>query len=282
MPKLGRSRTTRNKVNKGKGKYTFTLKNIDLEKLDHHYGILSGGDCDPSSTTKVDELLECEMVPVKSPATISFLDESKHLRKCTVSFIDYQRGVPLDNRSYHCCWDHHPIPNNVQPIGCPIRYISDSVVKSYQSEISNDFYTIRENITRDKAERIKETCLDDTRLSLIPGVKYISDKVFCSFNCVKAFINSEDNRKKSIYRDSEVLLYKLYGQIYGEEIDEIVEASDISILYAYGGTKSIESYRNNFNRVQNVDHGTTVNRFPEQISVARLLEEKIKLVSSAY
>ena len=111
-------------------KYTFTLKNINTEKIDTKYGITIISNIEtnnerPNNTTNLSELADIS----NSIEIVSFLDESKRLYQCNVSMIDFTTKKNCKSLNYHCYWCRHSF--NTSPIGCPIKYNSTNAVKNY-------------------------------------------------------------------------------------------------------------------------------------------------------
>ena len=236
-----------------KHSYTFCLTGVNIEKVEQKFGIVPmssvAEDEDiPEHTTKISEL-----DTVKKPKEIvSFLDEAKKLRKCVVASIDY------DKKRYKCYWCKDYIPDGTLPIGCPIKFIPSRVTKSYHSEISNEKYTISENITSKKYDEMKSK--KDKRFFIEKRGYYETEGVFCSFNCLLAFINDPDNKKNPMYSFSESLFFQLYNDLNKDlpiaDISEIHPAPHWKMLADFGGTLSIEKFRESFNKVSYIDHGT--------------------------
>lgn len=281
-------------MSKKLGKYIFTLKNIDHSHICKKYSInmLSNidiiDDNQPDKTTKISELSDTNI-----PQIVSFLSESKSIIKCNVIMCDLSgRNLnDFDNQGIECYWCRYSF--NSQPIGCPIRYHSNQLVKTYYSEISKDKYTIKENITSKKSKNL----LQDTNTTLQNGVSpvlnkriksspkkqsiresdlkeindknvpneisdslkilknnyYETDGFFCSFNCCKAFIL--DNKHKPMYDCSNRLLIQLYNQIYNTKITNIKEADHWRLLKKAGGPTTIDKFRDNFNHISYEYHG---------------------------
>jgi hypothetical protein len=213
---------------------------------------------DKPSSDKITKISELEMNS-SNPEIISFLDESKKSHQCDISMIDFNSGNSVSSLRYNCYWDRHPF--DTVPLGCPIKYIHSNVVKSYHSEISKDIYTIKENITRKKRLQIRrkrqknedDTDTTTTTLSRVLQHKeyYLTDGIFCSFNCCKAFI--EDNKHIRLYDNSLNLLVKMYYDMFkhiqpSHKNMNIVSAPHWRILIQYGGIKTISQFRNNFNK----------------------------------
>lgn len=272
--------TTVKKKRKSK-KFIFTLRNINTEKIEQKYGITivsnisSVDEKPPENSTKVTELAE------EHTDVISFLDETKRLYQCHISMIDYRVGEEVKNLKYRCYWDHHSFETT--PIGCPIQYISKKAVKNYYSEVGKDFYTIKENITRQRSGMIQTnknkfvfsqidlpnpTC----SININTNDYYSTDGVFCSFNCCKAFIR--ENKHNKLYENSDTLLNKLYQDMYGVKNIVINPAPHWRLLSVYGGHLSIQQMREKFNKTTYESHGVIRNTDIFK-PIAMIFEEKL-------
>jgi len=252
-------------------KYVFVLNGVNIDKVDQKYGIVPATvlveDDIPTNTTKIDEL----DIVKRTPEIISFLDESKRMRKCTVSMIDFQSQqlVNQAKKRYKCFWDRNTIPDNVQPIGCPIKFVASKATKSYHSEISKENYTIVENVTDKKARNLDQK--KDPRISVEQKSYYQTDGIFCSFNCCMAHIQAPENKHNSLYRHSESLLLKMYKDLNPDDaMIEIVPAPNWRTLEEFGGHLTIEQFRESFNKVNYVDHGIIC------LSIGRIYEDQLK------
>jgi len=204
--------------------------------------------------------------PPSDREIVSFFDESKRPVLCNVSksnLSEDRKDVLLSN----CFWCKHPF--DTQPIGCPVRYISRQAVRRYQSGISKDIYTIKENITDKRAESLVE----NETLKIQAGDYYETDGCFCSFNCCQSWIN--DNKHDRLYDQSSMLLKKLYMSIYSIKFPNIVPAPHWRLLRAYGGHLNIIEFRESFNKVEYEPHGTITPR-PKFLPIARLFEERYR------
>lgn len=258
-----------------KSKYTFQLI-VNIEKTDQKFGIgiasidINAGNI-PKNSTKLDDIENIG----KIPEIVSFLDESKKLRKCCVSMINFNTRKSLVEGRYKCYWDKDYIPLGIQPIGCPIKYVPHKAVKTYLSEISKDQYTITENVTDKKALEIKER--KDPRIVIEENGYYETDGIFCSFNCVLAYLLSDENRLNPMYKNSFLLLNRMYSEIVHGKQDsaerkvEMIPAPSWRLLKDFGGTLNIEQFRENFNRVEYIYHGIIACS-----SIGRIYEDKLK------
>ena len=259
--------------NMGGKKYIFTLKDVNTEKVDQRFGIsivsnITVDDSVPQNTTKISELSANR----NTPEIISFIDEAKKAHKCTVSMVDFTTEKEfLYSTVYDCFWCRNSIPKTVMAIGCPIRYIPTQAVKSYYSEISKDKYTIKENITTKRQKSIEES--KDSCLTVIDKNYYLTDGIFCSFNCCMAYI--DDNKHNSMYDMSEMLLLKMYHDVHPTKVQSIDMAPHWRKLKQCGGDLSIERFRDSFNKIEYQEHGY-VSGIPKFKSLGILFEEKLK------
>lgn len=103
--------------------------------------------------------------------------------------------------------------------------------------------------------------------------RYIVDGIYCSFNCVLAHISSTSNY---LYEDSHRLLCNLYKDIFNIELsNKFKPAGDWRLLSEYGGTKTIEEFRDNFNRIEYKNLNNFILKIPKQIPIGWLYEENI-------
>ena len=270
------------KVRKSK-KYVFTLKNINTEKVDQKYGITIVSNISnleeipPQNSTKITEIPDLNNNP--STEIISFLDETKRLYQCHVSMIDFSTQTEVHSLRYNCYWCKNKFDSI--PIGCPIRYISKKATKNYYSEVSKDFYTIKENITKMRSNILN----NGSRFVFIPlktnnessiTIKnkdyYETDGIFCSFNCCKAFV--KDNKHIKIYDNAELLLNKLYKEMFHVKNIIINPAPHWRLLQEYGGYLTITQFRENFNKTTYDTYGLIRNTDIFK-PIASLYEEKL-------
>ena len=250
-----------------KRQYVFILKNIVPNVIDERYdftqsisNLEESIENQPENTTLLEDLEPIK----KTPDIISYLDETKRNINCIVS-------TPIQGnemKSYHCFWCRHPLLENSRPIHCPTRYVPHQVVKTYYSELSKDKYVIKENITSNRLEKI----MVDDSVSTIKNGYYITDGIFCSFNCCMAYIHS--NKKDYQFKDSERLLIKMYNDTHIDDntIEYIEPAHDWRMLQAYGGPLSIREFRKSFCKIEYIPRGNILKTVP----LGKLFEEKIK------
>jgi hypothetical protein len=231
-------------------KYKFILKNIDLPKVHTNYGIKL------SIENNIQTTMLADLYKPRSDI-ISFLDEAKKPHVCNLSMVDMSNGIEVSFFNKHnCFWCRHPF--NTKGVGCPIKYMDSQAVKTYYSPINKNTYTIKENISERKAKQLK----------VKPGT-YITDGIFCSFNCCQSWIN--DNKHNRLYDLSKTLLLKLYKDMTNKKITEILPAPHWRILDKYTGDINITEFRDGFNKIEYEYHGTIITN-----TLGKLYEKKIK------
>lgn len=263
-------------VKKRKTKYPFVLKDLDIEEVCKKYGYSYNKDiCNinklipkNSNVTKLDEII------VESENEFTYLDETKNKRKIIVSMIDYVNKEAI--KKCKCFWCKNNF--NTEPIGCPIRYVPNMMVKRYFSHITKDYYTIKEEISNDKFEAIHgdlvgDKISDNVTIKLINNDYYETDGIFCSFNCCLAWI--KDNSHNNLYTNSVFLLHQIYYNFFDIH-HQIHPAPHWRMLKDFGGSLSIEEYRSSFNKVI-YDNEHYIKSFPKTKPIGQVYEEFLKI-----
>jgi len=234
------------------------LDDIDVEKVLDTYKI-NKDTMDTKMYTSISDL-------GKSAQSISFLDESRQSHVCGVSMIDYKKSSAINNfDKYNCYWCKNPFLTI--PIGCPIQFYHNKITKTYNSNINNEKYIIKETVDNTFQPR-------DDNIVLETKTYYETDGLFCSFNCCYSWIH--DNKHNSLYNLSETLLLKMYNEFTGT-IDLVpLKAPHWRNLKEYGGTLSIDEFRRGFNKMEIKNHGTMKNIFPVYKTISHLYEKKIR------
>ena len=172
----------------------------------------------------------------------------------------------------HCFWCRHAFSSH--PIGCPIRYNPHRLVKTYNSEITKDTYTLRENISTQQLKEGKEYYVKE-KVQFFDRDYYVTDGVFCSFNCTMAFIL--DNKANPLYLFSVNLLMKMYYDTFLETAPTLEPAPSWRLLMTYGGHMTIEDFRKNFSKVEYQDIDNILVPFPQSKPIGILFEKQIKI-----
>lgn len=236
-------------------KYSFTLKNINTFEIEDKYNI-STHNC---SLTKISEL---SSTPITQ--NYNFVDETMQTQSCVISLSKLLgKKLPICT-DINCFWCRHKFDN--PPVGCPINYVSSILYKKYYSELTKDTYSIKGPITPEMQKLIKNcNQIDDKNF-------YLTDGIFCSFNCCLAFI---ENESCSLYENSKNLLYQYFYTFFDENI-VIEPAPSWRLLKNYGGHLSIKQYRKNFNTIVYNNLNEVVKIIPETRVLGFLFEKKIK------
>jgi len=258
---------------------TFTLKGINPKVIEERYGIViesNLGDIPaPKYTTPIDGL-SLNNIDKK---LFSYYDESKKTHRCFCTMVN-QKNEPLPAKTTsHCFWCRNPFSS--APIGVPLRYIHSQSIKSYYSEITKDTYSIRENISTKKRKELEKQDADNNRdptsydidIKVDKNEYYITDGIFCSFNCAYAFaLNNENNPDYSL---SKSLLIDMYEKLFETEFT-IFPAPSWCLLAQYGGHLSIDEFREQFNKIEYIDLENRFTNKPVQYTSSKVFEQKIK------
>ena len=242
-------------------KYSFTLQNISPHQIDKKYNI--------STLNFITKITDLESTPKVQSYT--FIDETMKSHTCTITMLDYlNKPLPITT-PIHCFWCRHSFKN--MPLGCPLEYIPSVLLKNYYSELHKDNYTIKGHITPRIITLISQLETSNDKFTIEKKDYYLTDGIFCSFNCCLAFI--QENKDKKLYDNSQHLLFKLFNSFF-ENNFEINTAPSWRLLTKYGGSLSIEKYRNSFNKIIY----NNLNEFIQKLTVCKpvgfLFEKKIK------
>lgn len=163
-----------------------------------------------------------------------FLDSKKNKIKLWPTMIDRTTDDVLalyTNKPCRCC--HHTYETH--PIGCPIRYIPHNP-----------------NVSDPKRKKI-EKFLKDNNFSTDSTDYFETERMFCSFPCVKSYVLSKLSIAPSSYRYTNALTYLslMYKKLFSLTTTHIIPcAHDIDSLSIYNGHLSIDEYRNSIGVLQ--------------------------------
>lgn len=250
------------------------LKNISYDNIDQKYRFLSYKDKNVSSSFP-NKTIITDIKKESSNHSFSFVNEAKTNVLLTFTMKDFLTHQKLPEKTcVNCWWCRHSF--DYRPIGCPIEYKLSNVSKKYYSEITKSNYILSESISnRDYGKNEEFNNFFTIEKKLIDH--FISDGIFCSFPCVKAYI-LEMRKTNQLYDQSESLLNLIYMKLYNTSDIKIEPAPDWKLLKAYGGPLSIEEYRKDFKRIKYIhndnDHITSL---PSFLPLGNLYEKKIKL-----
>lgn len=177
-----------------------------------------------------------------------FYDESEK-NDTVMAMEDYSsKGFLPAHTDLLCFWCRHEIDHS--PIGCPIKWVNHIIEKNYKSSLTKDEYNMKENISEKKLLKVIQDHPSQISITVQHKAYFQTDGVFCSFNCILAFI--QENRHNHIYKDSLSLVYHLYERLIGSPIQDqtpFYPSPHWRLLRIFGGPYTIQEFREKFNRV---------------------------------
>jgi len=261
-------------------KKTFVLK-VDPEVVEIKYGfdlVSNLGDAPASSSEKTTSLLDLPTTRDGEGKTYSYLDESKQIHNCIMTMYDLASEDRLPMRTcMSCFWCRAPF--DTPPVGCPLKYVPAKLSKKYHSQITKDVYCITDNVTADKlgsAEDIAKSQVSEFNLAKDHDEYFVVDGVFCSVNCCNAYI--DQNKANQKFSASPYLLYRMYERLFGEQPPggKLPCAPHWRLLQVYGGSLTIEEFRNGFSSVEFCDMEDYVYKTPQTRIVGQLFERRVR------
>ena len=233
-------------------KLSCSLQGINIASLNKKYGLVPN-----TENEEIEKSFHIEQ------QNVSFLSETKQPVNCSVSSINFMVDTTDLLIKYNCYWCRHPVSSFM--LGCPISHIPLKAIKTYQSHISHDTYTIKENISRVKSKIQPE----NKDVQIVKHEEYETDGVFCSGSCCLAYI--KENKHNHIYDNSEILLKRIWKQIYGPDA-VLIPAPHWRLLREYGGYMSIVQFRDTSNNIEFINQGTV-----KMTSIGTMYEKKYRL-----
>lgn len=268
-------------ISKSKRQSAFLLPNINTSEIDSKYKLrgstmnLLDTTHQPPRSTKIDDLTN-----VRSKSHLySFLDENK---KYYVTMIDYLTNTEVGEKNLsekRCFWCRSKFESI--SIGCPIKFVSDKIIKHYASEISREKYNICQKITKKSSSILKTIDNPESREKLLEHGYYETDGIFCSFNCCVAYIQDHDYHP--MYKHSYYLLMKMYREMKRcvekdgaslSECEHITPAPSWRVLKKYGGFMSIEEYRKSLDNYIYIDKKIQITKLPQTKMIGKIYEEQ--------
>tara|TARA_B100000073_G_C23741239_1_gene573773 strand:- start:193 stop:972 length:780 start_codon:yes stop_codon:yes gene_type:complete len=251
-------------------KTIFVLKIEDIESIDKKYSFSFSNDNLEENTHVQNKTEINDLTSLKTSKYFSYMDESKKIHNCNICMLNHLNSNLLESKTnINCFWCRHKF--STIPLGCPTKYISPQFIKQYYSEITKDKYIIKENIIKNKLSQCQDTKSKQDILNY--NDYYETDGVFCSFNCCLAFIN--ENYKNILYRESKLLLSKIYNELFESEFN-IKPSPSWRLLKDYGGHLTIDEFRNDLYKVTYEDTGNIIKNVPKQLPIGHIFEQKIK------
>lgn len=259
---------------------TISIKNIDIHHIDRKYNFLifDNKEREPSvdtAKTKVTEIQKTQTI--RKIDGFSYIDEAKKEHICHVTMRNSltKEILPEFSNILNCYWCKHSFSSRV--LGCPIEYKCSMIYKKYYSEITKNNYCLQESLTEKQNLQNKDNIYNEEfNFDFMKNGYYITDGIFCSFNCCVAFI--KDNSQNSLYSKSLSLLNKIYFTLFRME-QMILPAPNWRLLKSYGGSLSIQDFRKGFYKIEYIDNSDYIvpSDIPIFKSIGMVFEKKIKL-----
>lgn len=101
---------------------------------------------------------------------------------------------------------------------------------------------------------------------------YITDGVFCSFNCCLSFIH--EHQTQNIYQKSHKLLINMFKTCF--DTVKIEPAPSWRVLKTFGGHLTIDDFRNQFYKTEYIPNDNYIKKLPATLPIGWLYEERIK------
>lgn len=229
-------------MTKQKKRNTFLLKDVNPLEVDKKYGIQPAADI-PTSSTKITELISFPSSDHKQYTTN---------KNVVISMYDMISRKKLEGNT--CFWCRLSFEHS--PLGCPINYIPARVVKECTSDTTKEKYVLKENIPSYEGE----------------GSYYLTDGIYCSFNCCLSFIHSV--KHDPYYSHSKEYLYHMHMKSFPTSPTIIHPAPSWRLLQTYGGNLSPDEFRSSFNNYIYIDKKTTLETIPYMRPVGHIYERK--------
>ncbi len=255
-----------------------TLKNIKVELIDIKYNFAELYKDKSSSKVNSYSSGKTKLSDIKIQDTsnmYSYIDESKKKHMCVFTMKDsISNKVLPESTNLKCFWCKHSF--QTIPLGAPLDYIPSRLYKNYLNELTKTNYLFHESITNN--EHISSSLNKNHHLEKETLNYYLSDGVFCSFNCTKAFIL--DNKSDHMYSNSINLLNKIYMDLFPEITEssiDILAAPHWRLLRDYGGHLSIDEFRQSFFNIVFSPDDSMITKLPSFQSIGYIFEKKIKI-----
>jgi hypothetical protein len=197
-----------------------------------------------------------------------FLDIKKNKIKSWPIMIDITNNIILPLLTQKPCRNCHS-PYTTSPIGCPIEY--------YPNVPNGSGNTIARCDELDSKKKQIQAFFKKHNFQATDTDYFVTEKLFCSFSCVKSYIISclSVNPMSSRYCDALsylTLMFKKINSVEGVPLN-IPEAPSIDTLDNYYGPLSIEDYRKSIG-VLRYDVTTNIKR-PIMFSSSIYIEEVV-------
>lgn len=215
------------------------------------------------------------------PRFVTFFNTFRSDATCHITMVDAMTGRPLPDRTptgevildvdrLVCRWCTMTIgePETRLPVGVPVDWVAPQRIHSYQSEVSRDVFTIKENIC--SASLPQGEAFGGGVVQSRPG-HFKCRWAFCSMNCVLAF--ALENQHAAEYSRSVSLTHRLYAQLFPEKKDKLLPSHHWSTLKKHGGFLTTEAFMMRIGHVVYLERGNV--ELPIFKTYGTMVEEKI-------
>ena len=223
-------------------KRCFFLKGFNTQEVDKKYGLCIISNIEVESAVLTNKTSICDVIEKQEETHVSFVDDKND--KCFITMLDWINKECFPTKTAVACyWCKHQFVT--KPLGCPVKFVNNRVEKSYVSHITKDRYYMKENLTKTKLASILELKTDLYDITPVETEYYLTDGIFCSFNCIIAFVN--DQSHDAFYNESKMLTYSMYREVVGKTATKIKSAPHWRLLKMFGGPFTIDDFRKSFN-----------------------------------
>jgi hypothetical protein len=173
-------------------------------------------------------------------------DKPLCIRLSTTMMVHVVKGVYPQKTDKPCFWCRHTFDG--QPLGIPLKWIPSTL------NVTPPTYKVTDikDVVQVTCKQVKKLLEDPEHRDNVTLNGYFEcDGIFCSFNCMDAFILDETTN--NMYKDSYTLIARMYKIVTGTYIDRKKKnhpAPHWRSLKLYEGTLSIEKFRLTFNSVK--------------------------------
>ena len=223
-------------------KRCFFLKGFNTLEVDKKYGLCIISNIEVESVIQTNKTSIFDVIEKQEETHVSFVDDKND--KCFITMLDWINKESFPQKTdVVCYWCKHQFLT--KPLGCPVKFVNNRVEKSYVSHITKDKYYMKENLTKTKLNSILEMKKDSYDITPVETEYYLTDGIFCSFNCIIAFV--KDQAHDAFYNESKMLTYTMYREVVGKSASKIKGAPHWRLLKMFGGPFTIDDFRKLFN-----------------------------------
>jgi hypothetical protein len=238
--------SSKKKVN---DEYSFTLNDINVAKIDKDFNMNSINNISNNKSGSDDLIFD--------------IDEGTSLEQLGISSLSHQPTttiIPKEKTKLHTfvTMNQHlenkklPIKTDIPCFGCHRKF--DTVPLGVPIEYHPSVYISKSDPTKTKKITISEReklNKEDQENTILQKEYFDVDGIVCSFNCILSIIENNDS---PLYKNTEILIPKLYKMIFGEYPDtKIIKAPSWKLRTQYGGTLTDHEFVCNLQTIKYTD-----------------------------